>query len=102
MTAGSSRARSSDNSSRAELAEDIERTREQLAETVEALVAKTDVKTAARRKASHAWQRTATSAQQRWHQTATAARRRPAVLGAGAAAAVVLLASIAVLRWRRR
>ena len=67
-----------------ELAEDIERTREQLGDTVEALTARLDAKAQARATA----------------RAARTARERPLPYAAAAAAAAVLLAGW--LAWRRR
>jgi len=68
-----------------QLTEEIEQTREQLGETVDQLVAKTDVKARARDRTS---------------QVTASFRRRPVPLVAATAAAVV--AWIVILRWRRR
>lgn len=89
-----------------EIQADIEQTREQLGQSVDALSAKLDVKTRARN-------RVATTRQQASDQVQHARRRateaatddqgslKPAVPAAGGAAVLVLLA-VGVLVWRRR
>jgi Protein of unknown function (DUF3618) len=105
-----------------QLAEEIERTREQLGETVEQLVAKTDVKARARDTASQLTGRLKVKASQASQQAAAAVsripratpepvqravtkaaagvRRRPVPLMAAVGAAV--LAWIVIPWWRRR
>jgi uncharacterized protein DUF3618 len=67
--------------------DDIERTREQMGQTVEALAAKADVKAQARRKAAEV----AAAARQQGQRAVTAGQRRPGltVAAAGAAAGIV-------------
>ena len=111
MTEGQSEGQSSDVSS-AELRQDIERTRQQLGETVEALAAKADVKSRAREKvdqvkeqvtarASQAReQATARASQAREQATADDGRTNQAALAAAVAA--VVLTCVAIVLWRRR
>jgi hypothetical protein len=85
----------------AELKQEIERTREQLGETVEALAAKADVKAQARAKASQITGRLRSRTAQARQQAAVAAgrdRRVQLVMAAGA----VVLAWLAIARWRQR
>jgi hypothetical protein len=69
------------------LLDDIERTREQMGQTVEALAAKADVRAQVRRKAAEV----TGAARQRGRRAVAAGQRRPglAVAAAGAAAALV-------------
>jgi hypothetical protein len=69
------------------LLDDIERTREQMGQTVEALAAKADVRTQVRRKAAEV----TGAARQQVRRAVAAGQRRPglAVAAAGAAAALV-------------
>lgn len=67
-----------------EIERDIERTREQLGQTVNALAAKADVKTRAQQRATRLRQ------------------EQPQALYGGAAAALVLLTVIGVVVWKRR
>ena len=92
--------------SEGELREDIERTRQQLGETAEALAAKADVKARAKQKVSQVKeQATARATQVREQATARASQatggwwNRPSAL---AAAAAVVFAGIAIALWRRR
>ncbi len=85
---------------------DIEQTRQQLGETVDALSAKMDVKGRARDRAVATRQQTVArveAARRRATDAATNAdgNVRPAV-PAGAAVVVVAAATIAVIAWRRR
>ncbi|WP_433152617.1 DUF3618 domain-containing protein [Actinomadura nitritigenes] len=56
-----------------EVREDVERTRQALGDTVEALAAKADVQTRAKQKAEQVKQRATETVQQRWHQARDAA-----------------------------
>jgi CHASE3 domain sensor protein len=105
-----------------ELKQEIERTREQLGETVEALAAKADVKAQARAKAGHVTGRLKSRGAQARQQAAVAAQRlskvtpdsvqraaaKAAVADRGRrvqlvmAAGAVVLAWLAIARWRRR
>jgi hypothetical protein len=105
-----------------ELKQEIERTREQLGETVEALAAKADVKAQARAKASQVTGRLRSRTAQARQQAAVAAGRlskatpdpvqRVAVKTAATgrdrrvqlvmAAGAVVLAWLAIARWRQR
>jgi hypothetical protein len=122
MTEGQSGGQSSDVSS-AELRQDIERTRQQLGETVEALAAKADVKSRAREKvdqvkeqvtarasqareqatarASQAREQAASRASQA-RQQATADDGRSNQAALAAAVAAVVLTCVAIVLWRRR
>ena len=109
MSAGQSGGKGADHGQDAELREDIERTRQELGETVEALAAKTDVTARARHKAAQAKEQAAAKAAQALpdhvqgavRQVATTARRsNPAVLAAIAAGA--LLACIIIVRRSRK
>jgi hypothetical protein len=106
----------------AELKQEIERTREQLGETVEALAAKADVKAQARAKASQVTGRLRSRTAQARQQAAVAAERlskatpdpvqRVAVKAAATgrerrvqlmtAAGAVVLAWLLIARWRQR
>jgi hypothetical protein len=88
------------------LREGIERTREQLGATVEALAAKADVKAQAQQKVSQLTERLTTKAGQARQQVAgkaaaTARRRRGPLAAAGAVGAAVL-GWLLINRWRRR
>jgi hypothetical protein len=96
--------------SEGELRQDIERTRQQLGETAEALAAKADVKARARQKVNQVKaQATSRAAQARQQATARAAQAREQAGGgwlsnppALAAAAAIVFAGIAIALWRRR
>jgi septal ring factor EnvC (AmiA/AmiB activator) len=82
-----------------ELEKEIERTREQLGETVEALAAKVDVKTRTQEKLSQLTARLKGKAPQAGQQI----RKRPAPVAATASGILSLvLFFIFVRRWRRR
>jgi len=87
----------------AEVRADIERTRQHLGETAEALAAKADVKARAQQKASQvkeqATARASQVANQVKEQAASGWRSNPAAL---ATAAAVVFAVIAIAAWRRR
>jgi Protein of unknown function (DUF3618) len=96
----------------AELARDIEQTRERLGETVEALAAKTDVKARAKEKASQVSSQlrekgTATAnavtgrVKGTGTQVATTARDNPAPMAVTAAASAALGALLLAIGWRR-
>ncbi|MDL4816545.1 DUF3618 domain-containing protein [Actinomadura opuntiae] len=70
---GSGEARGEQGESPEELQAEVERTREALGDTVEALAAKADVPTRAKQKAEQVKQRAAETVQQRWHQARDAA-----------------------------
>lgn len=78
-----------------EIEADIERTREQLGETVEALAAKFDVKAQAQHKVHDATQRARAAA------TDEHGKLKP-VIPAGAAIAAITVTVALVLIWRRR
>jgi ABC-type hemin transport system substrate-binding protein len=84
------------------LAEEIERTREQLGETVEALAAKVDVKARAQEKANQLTERVEAKAR-RAAKTVQQMRRRPVPLAvsAGVVGAAVVV-TLLIMRWRRR
>lgn len=88
--------------SAAEMQEEIERTRAQLGNTVDELAAKADVKAKAKEKAAQM----RTMALDRVGQARTVARRvvlgRVPVGRVAGAVAVVVVASVAVRRWRRK
>lgn len=88
--------------SAAEMQEEIERTRAQLGNTVDELAAKADVKAKAKEKAAQM----RTMALDRVGQAQTVARRvvlgRVPVGRVAGAVAVVVVASVAVRRWRRK
>jgi Protein of unknown function (DUF3618) len=89
-----------------ELKQEIERTREQLGETVEALAAKADVKAQAQAKAGQVAERLKSRAAQARRQAAATTtgqlqgreRRVQLVVAAGA----VVLAWLLITRWRQR
>lgn len=85
--------------SEGELREDIERTRQQLGETAEALAAKADVKARARQKVDQVRTRAAARASQARSQAASGWWSSPS---AAAAAAAVVFTAIAIALWRRR
>ena len=99
MTAGQSGS-ASGGPTESELRKDIERTRQQLGETAEALAAKADVKARARQKAGQVKEQATARASQVKEQAASGWRNNPAALAAAAAAAV--FACIAIAAWRRR
>jgi hypothetical protein len=72
---------------RQEILDDIERTREQMGQTVEALAAKADVKAQVQRKAAEV----TGTARQRAGSALAAARQRPALIAAAAGAAAGLI-----------
>ena len=85
-----------------QLAAEIERTRERLGETVEALAAKVDVKARAQEKANQLTARVKAKAR-RAGKTAKQMRQRPVPLAVSAGAAgVAVLAMLLVMRRRRR
>jgi ABC-type transporter Mla subunit MlaD len=111
MTAGKSEGQASAPSTEADVREDIERTRQQLGETAEALAAKADIKARARQKATQLKEQAATRAAQVKEQAATRASQtrgqaasswgnNPAALAAAVSAAV--FTCIAIVLWRRR
>jgi ABC-type transporter Mla subunit MlaD len=111
MTAGKPEGQTSGPPTEADVREDIERTRQQLGETAEALAAKADVKARARQKATQLKEQAATRAAQVKEQAATRASQtrgqaasswgdNPAALAAAVAAAV--FTCIAIVLWRRR
>jgi len=120
MTTGPSREQESNRPAtgeavRAEVTQDIERTRQQLGETVEALAAKADVRRLARHKAGQAREQAAErigharaavrqalpqQVRRATRQAADGARRQPAALAA--AVITALLACVAILRRRHR
>jgi Protein of unknown function (DUF3618) len=84
-----------------ELRQEIERTREQLGETVEALAAKADVRKRTRDKAAQATAR----ASGKVHDAASSVSRRPvpaATLAATATAAAIFLGYLIARRWSTR
>jgi hypothetical protein len=81
-----------------ELRQDIERTRQQLGETAEALAAKADVKARARQKANQVKEQAIARAGQA-KDPASGWLSNPSAV---AAAAAVVFAGIAVWLWRRR
>jgi len=85
--------------SEGQLRADIERTRQQLGETAEALAAKADVKAQAKQKANQLKNQAAARANQVKEQAAGGWLSSPSAL---AAAAAVVFAVIAVAAWRRR
>jgi ABC-type transporter Mla subunit MlaD len=122
MTAGKPEGQTSGPPTEADVREDIERTRQQLGETAEALAAKADVKARARQKATQLKEQAATRAAQVKEQAATRASQvkeqaatrasqtrgqaasswgdNPAALAAAVAA--VVFTCIAIVLWRRR
>jgi anti-sigma-K factor RskA len=82
-----------------ELRQDIERTRQHLGETAEALAAKADVKARAIQKVNEVKEHATARASQVKGQAASGRWNDPSVL---AAAAAVVFAGIAVALWRRR
>ena len=95
MTAGGGSAPPNDP---AELARDIERTRERLGDTVEALAAKANVKAQAQRKAREISGRAKAAGTARAQRAVTTLQRRPEVVAAAIAAAAW---AAAVALWRR-
>jgi hypothetical protein len=79
-----------------ELVADIERTREQLGETVDALAAKLDFK----RKARHRVEATRSRLDQKATRIQALSRRQPFIPAAAVAAVVVV--SFVLIVWRRR
>jgi hypothetical protein len=100
MTTGKSEGQVPGRSSEAEVREDIERTRQQLGETAEALAAKADVRARARQKASQVKEQATARASQVRDQAASGWGSNPAALAAAVAAAV--FAGIAIAAWRHR
>ncbi len=82
-----------------ELRQDIERTRQQLGATAEALAAKTDVKARAKQKANQIRAQASARTNQVRAQAAGGSLSNPSAV---AAAAAVVFAGIAVWFWRRR
>jgi hypothetical protein len=82
-----------------ELRADIERTRQQLGETAEALAAKADLKAQAKQKANQLKDQATERAHQVREQAAGGWLSSPSAL---AAAAAVVFAAIAIAAWRRR
>jgi anti-sigma-K factor RskA len=82
-----------------ELRQDIERTRQHLGETAEALAAKADVKARAMQKVNEVKDQATARASQVKGQAASGWWNDPSVL---AAAAAVAFAGIAIALWRRR
>jgi len=82
-----------------ELREDIERTRQQLGETAEALAAKTDVKARAKQQVDQLRRQATVRAGRAREQAAHGWMSSPSAL---AAAAAVVFAAIAIAAWRRR
>ena len=89
-----------------ELQHEIERTREHLGQTVEALMAKVDVKARAQDEASRLIgrlkARTAQARQQAGNAAATARQRRAPLLAAIGAVGAGLVGWLLFQRWRRR
>jgi hypothetical protein len=87
-----------------ELREEIERTREHLGQTVEALVAKVDVKARAQDEASRLIGRLKAAAVQARKQAAAAEQVRPHAVAAAVIGAVGagLVGWLLINRWRRR
>lgn len=85
--------------SEGQLREDIERTRQQLGETAEALAARADVKARAKQKVSQVKGQAMARAGQVKEQAAGGQWTSPSVI---AGAAAVVFAGIAVMFWRRR
>ena len=82
-----------------QLAEEIERTRQRLGETVEALAAKTDVKARAQEKANQLTTRLKGKANQAREQI----KKRPMPVAASAGAVVAVVMTIVLIkRWRRQ
>jgi len=82
-----------------QLREDIERTRQQLGETAEALAAKADVKARAKQKVDQVRRQATARAGQAKEKAAHDWMSSPSAL---AAAAAVVFAAIAIAAWRRR
>jgi hypothetical protein len=82
-----------------QLRADIERTRQQLGETADALAAKADVRAQAKQKANQLKNQAAARANQVKEQAAGGWLSSPSAL---AAAAAVVFAAIAIAAWRRR
>lgn len=82
-----------------ELRDDIERTRQQLGETAEALAAKADVKARTKQKANQVREQAAARANKVKEQASSGWLSNPSAV---AAAAAVVFAGIAVWFWRRR
>jgi hypothetical protein len=85
--------------SEGQLRDDIERTRQQLGETAEALAAKADVKARAKQKANQVKEQATVRANQVRDQAASGWLSNPSAL---AAVAAVVFAGIAIAAWRRR
>jgi hypothetical protein len=82
-----------------QLRADIERTRQQLGETADALAAKADVRAQAKQKANQLKNQAAARANQVKEQAAGGWLSSPSAL---ATAAAVVFAAIAIAAWRRR
>jgi len=82
-----------------QLRQDIERTRQQLGETAEALAAKADLKARAKQKANQVKEQATARAGRAKEQAASGWRSSPSAV---ATAAAVVFAGIAVWLWRRR
>jgi cell division protein FtsX len=82
-----------------QLREDIERTRQQLGETAEALAAKADVKARAKQQVDQLRRQVTARAGQAKEQAARGWMSSPSAL---ATAAAVVFAAIAIAAWRRR
>jgi hypothetical protein len=86
-------------STEGELRQDIERTRQQLGETAEALAARADVKARATQKLNQVKDQASARAVQVKEQAVGSWLSNPSAL---AAAAAVVFAAIAIAAWRRR
>jgi hypothetical protein len=85
------------------LEQEIERAREQLGQTVEQLVAKTDVKSRAQAKANELSGLVKTKlgqAQQKAASSASGAKQRRLPLAAAASASLVIVGYLVIRRWR--
>jgi Protein of unknown function (DUF3618) len=81
-----------------QLEAEIERTRERLGETVEALAAKADVKARAQHKVSELTGRLKSKADQAKQQIT----QRPGTVAASAGVVCALAATLVIISWRRR
>lgn len=83
-----------------QLAEEIERTRAQLGETVEALTAKTDIRAMAQAKANQFGTRLKDKANQARQQASQQMKENPVPLAVSASAAMLVV--LFIMGWRRQ